>query len=288
MIWHIPLLNRGVLRITGEDTRHFLQGLLTNNIEHVTATNTLYACLLTPQGKFLYDCFVCEYEGGFLLDVRRDSLEEMLQKLQRYKLRAKVMLEDVSTAYEVAAMTGENIPSTLGLGDKEGATLSTQGNIIYIDPRTRALGARTIIVKGSKPLFELGSEEQYEALRIACGVPDSNDLEKEGDFPLQFGFDALHAVDFTKGCYVGQEVTTRTKHRGGIRKRIVTVSAGQPLGRGNVLMMDGKTIGHLLSCQGVYALAQISIDAWEQVQGNATVLCEGQAVVLQAPGYYLS
>lgn len=285
MIWHIPLSNRGIFRITGEDARHFLQGLLTNDMQKASATNTLYACLLTPQGKFLYDCFVCEHEGGFLLDVGRDSLDGMLQKLQRYKLRSKVVLEDATPAYEVAALIGENVAKEVGLEEKEGATLRRQDNILYMDPRTRALGARAIIAAGSKPLFALGSEEQYEALRIACGVPDSNDLEKEGDFPLQFGFDALRAVDFTKGCYVGQEVTTRTKHRGGIRKRIVTVSATQPLGRGSALTVDGKTIGHLLSCRGVHALAQVSIDAWEQVQGNAMVLCEGQVVVLQAPGY---
>ena len=285
---YIPLETRGVLQITGDDAHIFLQGLITNNIEWVTSKRSIYACLLTPQGKYLYDFFISAVSGGFLLDIHRASRGAMLQTLKRYKLRSKVELQDVSDSYRVVAFPEKDAIAALGLQQDAGNASFTGGGVFYVDPRYAPLGVRAILSHDTNipDGFLLGELSGYEALRVKCGVPDGvKDMVSEKDFPMQFGFDALHAIDFNKGCYVGQEVTARTKHRGGIRKMPVKVTASQSLPEcGSTLTIEDKIIGTLLSSSGNLGIAQIQKEAWEKYPEHKAS-CSGIDVELKLPDW---
>ncbi len=262
--FYIPLKNRSVIRLSGGDAKKFLQGILTKNMEKLAEHQAVYALMLTPQGKFLYDFFIVQTPDALLLDCDTASLPEILKRLAMYKLRADVAFEDVSKEYEVLALPGHSEP-----GEIPGAAKVFQGGIAFADPRTVAMPVRAILPRSQrKSLQEAGfserSMEEYKKLRIVCCIPDTAlDMVQEKSFPLHFRMDALNAIDFDKGCYVGQEVTTRTKHLGVVRKTIFTVK-----GAGNVLPVPGtaiisgdKTVGELLSSIGNIGLVMLEKEA---------------------------
>lgn len=230
--------NRGLLHITGEDTRHFLQGLLTNDIEKLSPEKSLYAAMLTPQGKFLYDFFLYDWQGGIVLEYFKPKAEEILQKLNFYKLRAKIQLQLMDNLWMVVAQWGNNLT---GLKD----------------PRHESLGLRFITDK--KPSGEFSTAEEYNAHRISLTIPEMpGDLISGESFPLPSNFEEIHAIDFQKGCYVGQEVTARSKYRGSIRKKIYTVTfEGSAPPAWTSITRDGKIVGTMLSHSASVGLAQL-------------------------------
>lgn len=221
-----PLTDRGVVLVSGDDARHFLNGLVTANVATMSAATPRFAALLTPQGKIVVDFIVVEIPaedgGGFLLDVPAALLDGLLTKLKFYKLRARVTVEDRSAALAVVALWGDGTDAVDG-GAVDG--------LVVRDPRLPALGLRAVVPAGTAAALAgtLGATpaeaDAYEAHRIALGVPRGGVDFAYGDaFPHETDMDQLAGVDFRKGCYVGQEVVSRMQHRGTARSRVVPVA----------------------------------------------------------------
>jgi hypothetical protein len=245
---YVELKERGLLRITGTDARGLLQGLITNDLAKVTPGRAIHGALLTPQGKFLHDFFIAELDGALLLDceggARRDDLKE---RLLRYRLAARVQIED---AADLAVFV------LGGGGDEEpGTARPFAGGLAFSDPRLAEIGERAILPAVGAPgaLSEAGFQAAplagYEARRLRLGLPDgSRDLEVEKSGPLEGGFDELNSIDWQKGCYIGQELTARTKYRGLLKRRLLPVSfAGPAPTAGTPVMRDGKQVGEMRS-----------------------------------------
>jgi tRNA-modifying protein YgfZ len=259
------LADRGVVSVSGSDSVSFLQGLLTNDVEGLAPGEGRYAALLTPQGKILFDMIVVRAPdaGGpvFLIDCSAAQSADLAKRLGFYKLRAKVAIADESPARAVAAFWG---------GEPE----PIEGSLVYADPRDPRLGWRAILPRPAADA--LGSEHvnEYEGLRIGVVAPKGGADFAYGDaFPQDVNLDLLHGVDFDKGCYVGQEVVSRMKHRGTGRKRIVRVKlAGPPPAPGAPVMDRELAVGTLGSSSGREALAMLRLDRAEEASGAGRTL----------------
>lgn len=244
------LPDRGVLRLSGEETLPFLQNLVSNDVSVATPDQAVYACLLTPQGKFLHDFFVFrdpEDTGALLLEMNAGRLPDLKKRLTMYRLRAKVVLDDVSNAYTSVA--------TIIDGDRPAGLWST-------DPRNAGMGWRGLI-PADADVAAVADPAEYEAHRIALGIPDGiQDMEAEKNFLLEFRMDDLNAIDFSKGCYVGQELTARTKYRGNVKRQhfIAGFDGSVPPHGTPVLNEDGVAVGTVLSGSAANALALVRLD----------------------------
>ncbi len=164
------MLNRGVLALSGEEARSFLQGLISNDIDKVAPGRAIYAALLTPQGKCLFDFFIAEHDGRLLLDIEANRVTALAQRLTMYKLRAKVDIADVGADFSVIALLGPSLHDNLMIGESRGAAGVLGDGIVFLDPRLAALGARTILPKASAAStlqalgFEAGADEDYRQL----------------------------------------------------------------------------------------------------------------------------
>lgn len=265
-----PLPHRGVLEIQGEDKAVFLQGLISNDIYKVTPTHAIYATLLSPQGRFLYDFFICEREGSYFLEGEKDRLESLLKKLSLYKLRAKVSLT-LRPDLKVFALWGENTASTLGLKEERG---SAKGGL-FMDPRLSELGARCIGEVDAKD-FQLVGPRDYDLHRLTLGVPEGGrDLIPEKAILLECGLDELNAISWTKGCYVGQELTARTKHRGLVRKRLFPVKVeGQAPTEGAEILLNGERVGTMYTHVDATGLSLLRLEAFQAYQEGNVLTCE--------------
>ncbi len=264
---YIPLKNRSAFSVSGNDASGFLQGLITNDITKTSDGQAIYALMLTPQGKFLYDFFIVKKDESYFIDCETDKLLEIIKKLSMYKLRSDVQIKEESE-YEIVAVIGEK---TLEIVENEGAgdvRIFCKG-IAYIDPRSRKIFGRSFIEKSNSYQsfiaynFKKGKLDDYEFLRIKQGIPAGHiDLTCEKSFPLDFNMNNLNAIDYKKGCYVGQEVTARVNHRGKIRKNIFTIQAknGNLPESGSKITANEISIGYLCSSIGSLGLALLKID----------------------------
>jgi folate-binding protein YgfZ len=227
----------------------------------------IYAALLTPQGKFLHDFFITEYEDRLLLDCEAERVPDLIKRLIIYRLRAKVDITNESEQWDVGVilpMSGE--PDTDEESEAGSAKIRFDG-VAYIDPRHAGLGERTIRLKDEEETFPTDrvllekNRAAYHARRLALGIPDSAaDLIPEKSMPMESGFDLLNGIDFEKGCYVGQEVTARMKHRDLVKKRLLPVTFDGDATPGTPIDCDGVTAGELHSVQGNCGLALLRLD----------------------------
>ncbi len=276
------LKNRGLILISGDDGRAFLQGVISGDSEKVTQTQAIYAAFLTAQGKYLHDFFVAQLGDALVIDCEKERLPDLKKRLTMYKLRAKVTLEDISDKYEVLALYGKGAAGSFG---EPGETQIWASGIVFADPRLKEIGGRVIVKAGTGPGraqvegYSMGSEEEYDSLRISLGLPDgSRDLRIDKSTLLENGFDELRGVDWDKGCYMGQELTARTKHRGLVRKRLMPVTFdGDAPAPGSKIVADGKDAGEMRSGIPGQGLALIRLEALEK---GAPLVSEG--VTLQA------
>ncbi len=268
------LSERGLVSITGRDTLAFLQGLITNDVAKAAPGDCVYAGLLTPQGKILFDFFVWVTGEGALLEVNRDLIPDLIKRLTLYKLRSQVELADVSDQYDVVVVWGED-------ADVSNALHS------HIDPRLPALGQRVIVPAGSAEADQ-DARVAYDVHRIGLGVPEGGRDWAYGDtFAHEALFDQLHGVSFTKGCFVGQEIVSRMEHRGSARKRIVKVSADGDLPEPDTPVAAGDVvIGRVGSSVGGNGLALVRIDRVGEFQDKGVELHVGAVpVTLEKPDF---
>ena len=226
-------MNRTIFRITGSDARNFLQGLVTNDVEKLDR-GLVYAALLTPQGKYMADFFLVPEGDAILLDVDSSLAAMLLQRLSMYKLRADVTIAETD------------------LMVKRGTGPAPDGALA--DPRNEALGWRLYGVEGGDD----GSD--WDAIRVAHCIPATGIELTPETYILEAGFEGLNGVDFRKGCYVGQEVTARMKHKTELRKglRVVEIEGDAPAG--TPIMADGKEAGTLFTSAGSRAIAHLRLD----------------------------
>jgi folate-binding protein YgfZ len=267
------LPDRGVVKVSGEDARRLLNGLVTSDIGKVTPDKPVFTALLTPQGKIVVDFIVAEATeadgGGFFLDCPSALAATLAERLVFYRLRAKVTVEDLSQKLGVLAAW-------------EG-TGATEHGLVYPDPRLPALGLRCILSPdcAAEAAADLGAElaeaSAYEAHRIAQGVPRGGKDFSYGDaFPHETDMDQLGGVDFTKGCYIGQEVVSRVEHRGTARTRIVPIAyEGFAAEAGMPVMAGEKEIGRLGSTAQGRGLAMLRLDRVEDALAQGVALTAG-------------
>src|SRR5665647_2031214 len=267
------LPERGVVKVAGDDARHLLNGLATNDIAKVAPGSPRFAALLTPQGKIIVDFIVAEVPpadgSGFLLDCPRALAPTLVDKLNFYKLRAKVTVEDLSQALGVMAVWE-------GTGDSE-------YGLCYADPRLPGLGLRIMLPPqlAAEAAADLGAQlvepEAYDAHRIALGVPRGGTDFSYGDtFPHEADMDQLAGVDFDKGCYVGQEVVSRVEHRSNARSRVVPIAYDEysPI-PGLPVMAGDKQVGMLGSTANGRGLALLRLDRVADALASSTPLTAG-------------
>ena len=261
------LEDRAVVSVSGADATSFLQGLLTNDVERLEPGQARYAALLTPQGKILFDMIVVRAPGedpSHLIDCATAQAGDLVKRLNFYKLRAKVLIADQSADRAVVAFWGDEPPS-VGEG------------LLYADPRDPRLGWRAILPRPMAAAIGSEHASEYEALRIAVGAPKGGLDFAYGDaFPHDANFDLLHGVDFDKGCYVGQEVVSRMKHRGTARKRVARVKLAGPAPAPGTPVLDRElAVGALGSSSGREALALIRLDRAEEAKAAGRMLSAG-------------
>ncbi len=281
----LPLAHRGLLRLSGPDLVEFLQGMVSNDVRQAGDSRAIWAALLTPQGKFLHDLFlVGDGAGGLWLDSEADRLDQLRKKLMLYRLRSKVDIA-AETEWSVFALFGDGALEALGLTGEAGAAKSLGQGVCFTDPRLPELGARAVLPAGELDarLTELGfaraEPTAYETLRIGLGVPDgSRDMAVDKAILLENGFEELRGVDWDKGCFVGQELTARTKYRGLIKKRLLPVAVDGPLpAPGTPVMFEGKEAGEVRSGVADQALALLRLDSLKKAADSGTPLLADQA-----------
>ena len=276
------LEDRSLLQIEGEDARSFLQGLVSINVEDVSAERALYGAFLTAQGKYLHDFFATQIKRRLYLDCEASRIEDFSRRLRVYKLRSKVEIK-ITDDFQVLAFFGDDALTTLALSEKTGFVKSFENGIIYTDPRLAMAGGRGILSGNAiSALTEFGfaeaSASDYHRHRISLGLPDSSrDMEVEKSTLLESGFEELNGVDFNKGCYMGQELTARTKYRGLIKKRLMPVRIdGKAPSPGTAITQNGKNVGELRSISGDLGMALIRLEALERdallTAGETTVV----------------
>ena len=281
---YVMLPERGLVTVAGEDRAEFLQGLVSNDITRAGPSRVIWAALLTPQGKYLHDFFVAELQGAFFLDCEADRLMDLGQRLSRYRLRARIEL-GMAEDFVVAAIPGEAALSRLGLSGEPGAAIAFGGGIAYVDPRLAQVGARAIVPKdgGEAALRDAGlaagDRGAYDVLRLDLGLSDgSRDLVVEKSILLESNFDELHGVDWDKGCYMGQELTARTKYRGLIKKRLMPVDIdGDIPPPGTPVTLAGKDVGELRSARDGRGLALLRLEQVARVMAGDGEFVSGGA-----------
>jgi folate-binding protein YgfZ len=283
--------DRGVLAVSGPDRRAFLQGLVSNDVEKIGADRACYAALLTAQGKYLHDFIMVEVADAIWLETEAARLAELKRRLAIYRLRAKVSL-DARPDLAMAAVFGEGALAALALSDEAGAARPLGEGIALVDPRLPALGARLMLPRAEldqalrRAGFAQAEPGVYDRVRLGLGVPDgSRDLVVEKSILLESGFDELHGVDWRKGCYIGQELTARTKYRGLVKKRLLPVGIeGPPPPPGTIVTDGAREAGEMRSARGDIGLALLRLDAI----ASARPLTAGEARLWPAPPAWIS
>jgi len=281
--------SRGLVHIEGPDARAFLQGIVSNDVNKVSPARAIYAALLTPQGKYLYDFFIAELGGALILDCEAARREDLVRRLARYKLRSKVAIEAAPPGLAVALVYGDGALKALGLPSERGAAKDFAGGIAYADPRVAEIGARAILPRAASASLAAaglrpGSPDGYERLRIGLGLPDgSRDLEIEKSLLLENGFDELAGIDWDKGCYMGQELTARTHYRALVKKRLVPVTIEGPApAPGTPILAGGAEAGVMRSSRDGMGLALLNREA---MAGGQTLTAGGARLAPRAPAW---
>jgi len=248
-----PLASRAVVSVRGADWRDFLQGLLTQDVETLADGSLRFGALLTPQGRLLFDLFILGRSDGCWLDCQAERRGALIQRLTIYRLRAKV---------EIAAEPAGVFAAWGARPDGEGWA---------VDPRLPALGWRGYGVATPAD----ASQADYEAHRLSLGVPAAADWGEDDTYPLEANFDLLNGVDFKKGCFVGQETTSRMKRRGAVKNRMLPITFdGPPPEPGSELLAGTLRAGEALSGRGGRAMALVRLD---RMEAGARTLPDGKA-----------
>ena len=249
----IILENRGLISITGEDSKEYLQNIITNDLNKVSKSSSIFAALLSPQGKYLFDFFVIKIDNGYLLDSDGNSVKELIENLSKYKIRSKVEIKDLSSTNVVGIISFENFKMIQKELDQHVSTLQYRESPIFVDPRDSDLGAR--IISSLEKLYltikklnlKTTNKKSYLEKAFQKGIPIEGLSNLQNQiFALELNFEKLNAVDFKKGCYVGQENTARMKLKNKIRRQLMPVKTENQVKIGDEIKYNDIVIGKIL------------------------------------------
>jgi len=223
--------DRAILYINGDDSKDFLQNLISNDINKVSDVNSCFSSLLTPQGKFLYEFIIVKHKSGYLIDCEKTQADGLYKQLSMYKLRSKVEILNLSNEFVVAAFSHEKFLTFEEAKDQSGFTIKFREDPIFLDPRNKQLGARLIInleklyLSIKKLDLHDANLNEYYSLSHSLGIvpKDLNKLQNKL-FGIECNFEELNGIDFKKGCYVGQENTARIKLKNKLSKRLFPIN----------------------------------------------------------------
>ena len=259
--------DRALVRVGGEDAREFLQNIITNDVTRVSNSRTIWAALLSPQGKYLHDFFIIAVNDALMLDCEKARVGDLMDRLQRYKLRSKIEITQVTEDWTLAALMGTDADANALVGF-EGQGGPFASGVCYVDPRYGGMGARALIPRGAMSELLAAGFEQVEPgihdhTRLCLGIPDgSRDLTVDKALPMENGFDALNGIDWDKGCYVGQEMTARMRYRATVRRQLLPVAIEGPAPEpGTPIMLGEREAGEMHSSAQDIGLALLRIDA---------------------------
>jgi len=291
--------DRGFVKINGDEAKSFLQNIVTNDIEKITDSLTLFSSIFTPQGKYLYEFLILKFEDGYLLECEKKVTSEIIKIFNFYKLRAKVNLIDVSKKYTNIIISLEKfkeITKTQHMEDstlscEEGSTLSCENERIYVDPRSKNLGAKIItkienienIIK-KLDLKKIDKKNYYEK-SFTLGIPQLNLTKlKDKIFGIENNLDELNGIDFKKGCYIGQENTSRIKLRNKLRRRILPIEkvSGQ-ISANDIIKYKDSEVGKIM-IDKPYSFALIKVvDPDLKEFTNMELMCGNSKVKILKP-----
>ena len=226
----ITLEDRGFIQVIGVEAKDFLQNIVTNDLEKVSSNSTVFSSILTPQGKYLFEFFILKLKDGYLLESEKKSATEIIKLLNFYKLRSKVEFIDLTNNYMAAVISLEKFKEINNSSLQKGSTVTYLNDLVYVDPRNVKLGAKIIskleniqtIIK--KLNLKNVDKNKYYSKSFELGIPQIDlDKLKEKIFGIENNLDELNGIDFKKGCYIGQENTSRIKLRNKLRRRILPV-----------------------------------------------------------------
>ena len=247
------LKDRGVLLISGQDSKDFLQNLVTNDINKVTETQSCFSSLLTPQGKYLFDFMIVKNKDGYFIDCELNQINGLIKRLNVYKLNSKIEITNLSHKFQVVVISNEKFLLINNSKNQEGATITYRDDPFFIDPRNKELGARGIVsleklyLSIKKLELKLEDPKNYYELSYNLGIAQINTKNlQEKVFGLECNFEELNGIDFKKGCYVGQENTARMKLKNKLRKKLFAVKSKEKLKVGSDINYNSVKIGQIV------------------------------------------
>ena len=247
------LEDRGLLYINGDDTKEFLQNIITNNIEKVASNMSCFAALLTPQGKYLFDFLIIKHKNGYFFDCEKKNIDQFYKQLNLYKLRSKVEILNLSNEFVVAALSKEKFLTLDNSKNQEGWTIKLREDTIFLDPRYKSLGARLIInleklyLSLKKLELKIANVEDYYMISHELGISQVDNQKLQNKiFGIECNFEELNGIDFKKGCYVGQENTSRIKLKEKLNKRLFAIKVLEGNINSEEIVLENKEIGKLL------------------------------------------
>ena len=249
----ILLEDRGLISISGEDSKDFLQNIITNDVEKVSLTNTIFSALFTPQGKYFFEFFLIQSNEGYLLDCNDKFTSEIIDYLSKYKLRSKIEIKDISSDYAIGLISLEKFIEIQSDENKNSNTISYRDSPVFIDPRNKKLGARILSTLEKLHLtikklnLKIIDSDNYFMNAHSLGIPiEGIENLKEQLFGLEANFEQLQAIDFKKGCYIGQENTARMKLKNKLRRRLLAIKIDGEVAIGDDLNFGKKKVGKIL------------------------------------------
>ena len=249
----ILLEDRGLILISGEDAKNFLQNIITNDIEKVSLSASIFSALFSPQGKYLFEFFLIQSKNGYLLECDNKFTNEIINYLLKYKLRSKIEIIDISKDYVIGLINSEKFSDIQKNENETGDTIEFRGSPLFLDPRNNNLGAR--IVSSLEKLhltikklnLKIIKPDTYFAKAHSLGIPIKGiENLKDQLFGLEANFEELNAIDFKKGCYIGQENTARMKLKEKLRRRLLPISSTEKLNLGEEIFYNKTKIGKIL------------------------------------------
>ena len=249
----VIIKDRGLISISGKDAREYLQNIITNDINKVSKTSSIFAALLNPQGKYLFEFFVIKSNNGYFLDCDNKITEELINNLAKYKLRSQVEIKDLSSEFVIGVINLDKFKEIQNLEKNKADTILYKESSIFVDSRKKELGARILskLEKLDLAIKELNLKKSdiktYLDHAYRHGIPIKG-LEnlKEQLFGLEANFEEMNGIDFKKGCYVGQENTARMKLKNKLRRRLLPIKVEGKINIGTEIMFNNNKIGKIL------------------------------------------
>ncbi len=261
----VLLEDRGLISITGVDAKNFLQNIITNDIEKVSSSSSIFSALLTPQGKYLFEFFLIQSKNGFLLDCDIKSTNEIKHYLIKYKLKSKIEIKDISSKFVIGLINLEKFLDIQKNENKKCNTIEFRNSPLFLDPRNKNLGARLLSTLErlhltiKKLKLNIIKPNEYFERAHSLGIPVKGvENLKDQLFGLEANFEELKAIDFKKGCFIGQENTARMKLKNKLRKRLMPIASSEKLDLGDELSYKNLKVGKIL-INDPYAFALIKM-----------------------------